>query len=62
MKDGKIMLPTSLIALACAIMHSRSSHPGSKKSYDNITNIYFVKDRGKLEKYCKTVIRAEFSS
>ena len=44
-----------MMALACAIMHSRGSHPGSPKLYDNITNIYFVKDRGKLEKYCKTM-------
>ena len=30
-------------------------HPGSPKLYDNITNLYFVKDRGKLKEYCNTM-------
>ena len=54
-KDDEIMLPNSLMAMTCTIMHSMGGHPGGQRLYNNVNKLYFVKDRGKLENCCKSL-------
>ena len=54
-KENKPMLPQSLIALTCAVVHSKGGHPGAQRLYNRLKNLYYVKNKGELEKYCKAL-------